>query len=189
MPGDIPTTHAHSPFQGALGNERPSFWPGPCCPAFNSGGKWSFTEGGWPQDKAQDKAQHGMGLFSSFRDLDSSVSLSLAPLSLLGLMVTYGVWGAPDSGVRACYMAILLCFCRSKVGAQFQVCPKGRGVPVWLRPGVHSKGSWVHSHGMLDLGYNSRVCSAEIWTHVSRETHILLSGRPSCSDWAFWGFL
>ena len=90
MPGDIPTTHAHSPFQGALGNEGPSFWPSPCCPAFNSGGKWSFTERGWPQDKAQDKAQHGMGLFSSFRDLDSSVSLSLAPLSLLGLMVTYG---------------------------------------------------------------------------------------------------
>lgn len=42
--------------------------------------------GGWPQGKAQ----HGTGLFSSFRDLDSSVSLSLAPVSLLGLLVTYG---------------------------------------------------------------------------------------------------
>ena len=175
MPDDIPTMHARSPFQDALGNERPSSWPHPCCPAFNSGGKWSFTKGGWPP-----RPQHGVGLFSSFRGLDSSVSLSLAgPNGDLW-------WGAPDSGVRACYMAILLCFCRPKVGAQLQVCPKGRGGPVRLRPGVPSKGSWVGSHGMLDPGYNTRVCSAEIWM----VRWAPCDPRRACSSgWAFWGLL
>lgn len=135
MPDDIPTTHARSAFQDALGNERPSSWPHPCCPAFNSGGKWSFTEGGWPQGLS-------MAWASS---LHSGPGLKCQPF--LGPTITDGPngdlwWGAPDSGVRACYVAILLCFCRSKVGAQLQACPKGRGGPVWLRPGVPSKGSW-----------------------------------------------
>lgn len=113
--------------------------------------------GGWPQGKAQ----HGVGLFSSFRGLDSSVSLSLAPLSLLGLMVICGGELLTQGSEPVIWQ--FCCFCRSKVGAQLQVCPKRRGGPVWLRPGVPSKGSRVGGHGMLDPGYTTRVCSAEIW--------------------------